>query len=143
MHYQWLKIKPSEIKYAIFKLSIKKTPEPDRLFFRVLREAYAAVSELFNYLYLVFMTNNYHPKCFKKATGIILKKPQAAKSFYRNYALSKAYRIISLLNYLTKVMEKIVARRLAVMAEFKTLLHIHQIGGRRQKSAINTVMILI
>jgi hypothetical protein len=29
------------------------------------------------------------------------------------------------------------------MAEFKTLLHIHQIGGRRQKSAINAVIILI
>jgi hypothetical protein len=36
-----------------------------------------------------------------------------------------------------------VARRLAVMAEFKTLLYMHQIGGRRQKSAINTVMVLI
>jgi hypothetical protein len=40
-------------------------------------------------------------------------------------------------------MEKIVTRRLAIMAEFKTLLHMHQIGGRRQKSAINAVMVLI
>jgi hypothetical protein len=59
------------------------------------------------------------------------------------YALPKAYRVISLLNCLAKVMEKIVARRLAVMAEFKTLLHMHQIGGRRQKSAIDAVMVLI
>jgi uncharacterized membrane protein len=89
------------------------------------------------------MTNGYHPKCFKEATGVILKKPQAAKPPYRNYALPKAYRVISLLNCLAKVMEKIVARRLAVMAEFKTLLHMHQIGGRRQKSAINAVIVLI
>jgi hypothetical protein len=40
-------------------------------------------------------------------------------------------------------MEKIVARRLAVIAEFKTLLHMHQIGGRRQKSAINAIIVLI
>jgi hypothetical protein len=71
------------------------------------------------------MTNGYHPKCFKEATGVILKKSQSAKSLYRNYALPKAYRIISLLNCLAKVMEKIIARRLAVMAEFKTLLHMH------------------
>jgi hypothetical protein len=71
------------------------------------------------------MTNDYHSKCFKEATEVILKKPQAAKLPYRNYALSKAYRVISLLNCLVKVMEKIVARRLAVMAEFKTLLHIY------------------
>jgi hypothetical protein len=73
----------------------------------------------------MFITNDYHPKCFKKATGIILKKPQSTKLLYRNYALPKTYKVISLLNYLTKVMEKIIARRLAVMAEFKTLLHMH------------------
>jgi hypothetical protein len=49
----------------------------------------------------------------------------------------------TIINYLAKVMEKIIARRLAIMAEFKTLLHMHQIGGRRQKSAINAVMVLI
>jgi hypothetical protein len=109
----------------------------------VLRETYATVPELFNYLYLVLITNDYHPKCFKEITGIILKKLQSAKLFYRNYALPKIYKIILLLNCLAKVMEKIIARRLAVMVEFKTLLHMHQIGGRRQKSAIDTVMVLI
>ena len=44
---------------------------------------------------------------------------------YRNYALSKAYKIISLLNCLVKVMEKIVTRKLAVIAEFKTLLYMY------------------
>jgi flagellin-specific chaperone FliS len=89
------------------------------------------------------MTNDYHPKCFKKATGVILKKPQSAKLSYRNYTLPKAYKIISLLNCLAKVMEKIITRRLAIIAEFKTLLHMHQIRGRKQKSAINAVMMLI
>jgi hypothetical protein len=68
MHYQWPKIKRSEIKYAINKLSAKKIPGLDRFSFRVLREAYAAVLELFDYLYPVLMTNDYHPKCFKEAT---------------------------------------------------------------------------
>jgi hypothetical protein len=79
----------------------------------------------------VFIANGYHPKCFKEATGVILKKPQSAKLPYRNYALSKVYRVILLLNCLAKVMEKIIARRLAVMAEFKTLLHMYQIEGRK------------
>jgi hypothetical protein len=73
----------------------------------------------------VLIINGYYPKCFKEATGIILKKSQSVKLLYRNYALSKAYRIISLLNCLVKVMEKIIARRLAVMIEFKTLLHMY------------------
>jgi hypothetical protein len=73
----------------------------------------------------MLITNNYHLKYFKEVTGVILKKSQSAKSLYRNYALSKAYRVISLLNYLIKVMEKIIARRLAIMTEFKTLLYMH------------------
>ena len=40
-------------------------------------------------------------------------------------------------------MEKIIARRLAVIAKFKTLLYMYQIEGRKQKSAINAVIILI
>ena len=139
----WPKVKRAEIKHAIFKSSTKKTPGPEKLSFRVLREAYTAVPELFDYLYPVLLANGYHPKCFKEATGVILKKPQNAKPPYRNYALPKAYRVISLLNCLGKVAEKIVARRLAVMAECKTLLQKYQIGGRRQKSAIDAVMILI
>jgi hypothetical protein len=75
MHYQWPKIKRSKIKYAIYKSSAKKTPGPNRLSFRVLRKAYATVPKLFDYLYPIFMANGYHPKCFKEATGIILKKP--------------------------------------------------------------------
>jgi hypothetical protein len=107
------------------KSSAKKTPGPDRLSFRVLRETYTTVPELFNYLYSVLITNGYHLKYFKEATGVILKKPQSAKPPYRNYTLPKAYRIISLLNCLAKIMEKIIARRLAVMTKFKTLLHIY------------------
>jgi hypothetical protein len=97
----------------------------------VLREAYVTVPELFDYLYPVFMANGYYPKCFKEATGVILKKPQSAKLLYRNYTLFKAYRIILLLNCLIKIIKKIIARRLAIIAEFKTLLHMHQIGGRK------------
>jgi hypothetical protein len=91
----------------------------------VLREAYATVLELFAYLYPVFIINSYHLKYFKEVTGVIQKNSQAAKSFYRNYALLKTYRIILLFNCLVKVMEKIVARRLVVMAEFKTLLYMY------------------
>ena len=73
----------------------------------------------------MFIINGYYSKYFKEATGVILKKSQVVKLPYRNYALPKAYRVILLFNCLAKVMEKIVARRLAVMAEFKTLLYMH------------------
>jgi hypothetical protein len=74
MHYQWPKVKRLKVKYVIYKSSAKKISGLDRLSFRVLREAYATVLKLFDYLYPVLMANGYHPKCFKEATGVILKK---------------------------------------------------------------------
>jgi hypothetical protein len=42
----------------------------------------------------------------------------------------KAYRIISLLNYLGKTVEKIIVNRLGYLAEIIDLLYSEQIGGR-------------
>ncbi len=61
----------------------------------------------------------------------------------RNWSEPKSYRIISLLNYLDKIAEKIIAARLAYLTETTDLLHFNQIGGKRKKSAIDTVITLI
>jgi precorrin-3B methylase len=53
-----------------------------------------------------------------------------------------AYRVISLLNCLSKVIEKIVAKRLATIAKIKIVLHPYQIRSRKRKSAIDAVMVL-
>ena len=51
--------------------------------------------------------------------------------------------MISLLNCLGKVVEKIIATRLFFLAESTDLLDSDQIGGRRQKLIINTVLSLV
>ena len=69
--------------------------------------------------------------------GVILKKPN------RKATIPKSYRVVSLLNCLGKVAEKIIATRLSYIAENSDLLYEDQIGGRRQKSAIDVVLSLI
>ena len=51
--------------------------------------------------------------------------------------------MISLLNCLEKVAEKIIATRLFFLTESTDLLDSDQIGDRRQKSVINTVLSLV
>jgi hypothetical protein len=70
--YDWPEITRVEIKRAIFSSSTKITPGPDRLSYRILREAYTAVPELFDFLYPILIGNGYHPRCWKEATGVIL-----------------------------------------------------------------------
>src|SRR5207247_4578812 len=61
----------------------------------------------------------------------------------RKATISKFYRVVSLLNCLGKVAEKIIATRLSYIAETSDLLDADQMGGRRRKSAIDAVMTLI
>ena len=68
---------------------------------------------------------------------MILKKPGKT-----DYSAPKSYRVIALLNCLGKVSERILAQRLAYLAETTNLLHPTQIGGRLKKSAIDAALLL-
>ncbi len=66
--------------------------------------------------------------------------PKANKE---DYSLLKSYRPISLLNCLGKTLEKIFATRLGYLANTTSLLQDSQLGGRKQPSAVNTVLLLL
>jgi len=72
------------------------------------------------------------------AKGILLRKPNKP-----DYTAVKAYRIISLLNCLGKVIEKIAADAIAHHCETMGVLHPGQMGSRKQRSAIDAVACLI
>ena len=57
--------------------------------------------------------------------------------------LVKSYRIINLLEYINKILEKIVINELLRIYEEKALLYSGQMGARKNKSTIDTVTLLI
>ena len=65
------------------------------------------------------------------------------KKLNKNASLSKSYRIISLLNCLKKVAEKIIAERLTFLANTLNIVYFDQMSSRRQISAVDAVMSLI
>jgi Reverse transcriptase (RNA-dependent DNA polymerase) len=79
-----------------------------------------------------------HPKAWKKAKEILLQKLNKS-----DYSIAKSYRVISLLNCLGKVAEKVAATAIANFYETNELLHKGQFGYRKQRSAINAVAKLI
>src|SRR5436189_592156 len=131
------KINKDEIKTAIFTSSIKKAAGPDTISFLIIQKIYHILEDRFYKLYKALIESGYHPKCWKEAIGVILKKPN------RKATIPKSYRVISLLNYLGKVAEKIIATRLSFLIELTDLLNSDQIGNRRQKSAIDAVLSLV
>ena len=133
----WPRATQNEIRNAIMSSSSSKAPSPDGLRFECLKVAYTAIPEYFHSLFEVLIRAGYHPKIWREATIVIIRK--AGKP---DYSAPKAYRPISLLNCLGKISEKIMATRLAHMAEKYNLLDPLQIGGRPKRSAVDAAMYL-
>ena len=83
----------------------------------IIQKAYLNLESRFNRLYRVLIRKGYYPRCWKIATGVVLRKSANSK---RDFTRPKAYRVISLLNCLGKVSGKILARRLADVAELRS-----------------------
>jgi hypothetical protein len=120
----WDTFTPTGIKQAIFTSAPCKAPGPDGLPFHCLQHAYLAATEQFNSLFNVLSITGYHPICWRQATTVIVPKPGNP-----DYSIPKAYRPVALLNCLGKILEKLMANRLAYIAEKYNLLHKDQIGG--------------
>ena len=86
-------------------------------------------------IFSCLINNGIHPHCWRTGTGAILKK--IGKS---DYSIPKSYRIITLLNCLGKISEKIIAKRLSYLGQISNMLDFDQIGGRKNRSAIDAVL---
>jgi len=65
---------------------------------------------------------------------VVIPKPNEP-----DYGVAKAYRVITLLNCLGKVVEKVAANAIAEECERRQLLHDGQFGCRKRRSAIDAV----
>ena len=92
-----------------------------------------------NYYWMKVYSDQELSKIWHEGTRIILKKSDKL-----NYSISKTYRIITLLNCLNKVAEKIIAVQLLYTAEINDkLLNFDQMKDRKQRSVINAVLNLV
>jgi ribonuclease HI len=135
--WKWPKLSKIELKNACLGKIKGKTPGPDLITQEIISRAYKTIPHVFYRLYSKLLNSGYHPTNWRQATGAILKKPNKP-----DYSIPKAYRIISLLNCLGKISERIFAQRLSYLAETTNLLHNSQIGGRKKKSAIDAALLL-
>jgi hypothetical protein len=82
----------------------------------------------------------YHPRLWRKVVAVALKKPN--KPDYSN-PLARAYRLITLLECLGKVLERIIAKRLTFIAGKYDLVPPNQFGGRSNSSTNDAILTFI
>ncbi len=136
---QWSRIIKEKIKHVINFSAFRKVLESDDMSFAIIQWAYKTILKIFNLVYSDLIENDYHLKIWREDTRIILKKSDKS-----NYSILKTYRIITLLNCLNKVAEKIIAVQLSYTAEINDkLLNFDQMRDRKQRSAIDAVLNLV
>ena len=127
-----------EVGDALFGQGVSKAPGPDLLTFGALRLAWEWDPTRITLLAKHCLSLGHHPAVWKTARGVVIRKPGKP-----DYTQVKAYRVISLLPCLGKVIEKVVATRLTREAERRKILHAGQFGSRPRRSCVDPIAALM
>ena len=130
----WKKITDEDIREALFNQSFQKAPGLDRLRFKAIRLWWEWDSQRIISMVKTSIRLGIHPRAWKEARGVVIPKPNEP-----DYGVARAYRVITLLNCLGKVVEKVAANTIAEECERRRLLHDGQFGCRKRRSAIDAV----
>jgi len=130
----WKTITDEDIRLALFDQSVKKAPGPDRLGFKAIRLLWEWDALRIIAIVKMKFRLGIHPRVWKESRGVVIPKPNKP-----DYGVAKAYRVITSLNCLGKVVEKVAANAIAEQCERRQLLHDGQFGCRKRRSAIDAV----
>lgn len=136
MKWEWPELTLEELVAAV--PNKQTAPGMDRLEWTIIKAAITTIPKFFLNSYRYLFNCGHHPSQWKQAVGIIIPKRNK-----KDYTEPKAYRPISLLPCLSKLLERVFANRLAHFANTTdNLLHHSQMGGRKQRSAVDAVLLL-
>lgn len=131
-------VKKDSVGKALLCQSIKKAPGPNMHNFRILGILWDWDPDRITSVVVQAIRLQYHPQHWRHVKGVLLEKPNK-----RDRTLIKSYRVISFLNCLEKVVEKVVTKQLSQFCEANGKLHKKQMGTRKHRSAIDAAALLI
>ena len=128
------------MREALLDTSSNTAPGHSQISYQVLKWAWSCEAGRKHIVKLMqqCLTAGYHPKQWRKAIAVALRKPNKP-----DYSNPRAYRLITLLECLGKILEKIVARRLTFLAGKLGLIPPNQFGGRSNSSTADAILTFI
>jgi hypothetical protein len=127
-----------EITPLIKATSNKSAPGSSGIDWSLLKKGWDAVKDHLIDVYNACLILGYHPPVWKEAKVVAIPKPDKP-----DYSLPKAHRPISLLETMSKLLEKAVAKRMQHDIVAHELIHTNQFGGRAHSSCLDAGLTLL
>ncbi len=132
------RITEDEVKQTIKWVKADKASSASDISNRALQVSLAELISVLTSLFNACVTHKYHLKQFKKTQTIVL-----CKSKKSDYIDSKTYRLIALLDIMSKALKSIMIKRLSDIVETHCMLSNAQMRVRRKWFVISTLDLLI
>ncbi len=131
-------ITEDEVKQTIRWVKAEKASDASDISNRALQASLAELISVLTSLFNACITHKYHSKQFKKTQTIVLRKSKKS-----DYIDLKTYRLIALLNIMSKVLKSIMIKRLSNIIKIHCMLWNVQKRARRKWFVISTLDLLI
>jgi hypothetical protein len=126
-----------QVETAMNSLPNGKAPGPDGITNEALTTACAGIKPALAKAISNVFASGQLPKSMRESTTVVLRKAQK-----EDYTIPQSFRPIALENTIAKLMEKIVAERMANASEEHNLLPWVQMGARRKRSTLSALELL-
>ena len=132
------RITEDEVKQTIRWVKADKASDASNISNRVLQASLAELNSVLTRLFNACVTYKYHSKQFKKTQTIVLHKLKKS-----NYINLKTYRLIALLDIMSKALKSIMIKRLSDIVETHCMLFNAQMKTRCKRFMILMLDLLI
>jgi len=122
----------------LFTMKPSKASGPSNIPISILRSLWPDLQHRLSSIFRACLQLGYHPSKWRSYLGIVLRKPQKD-----NYSLPKSYRLIAILETMSKVLETAVEKQMRWELEREGKLAKMHFGGRKGRGVEDAVMWLI
>jgi hypothetical protein len=131
-------ITAEEAHALLSRTSNTSSPGDSGIGWELLKRGWGPAAETFTSVYNACLTLGHHPAVWKNAVVVVIPKPDRP-----DYTQAKAHRPISLLETMSKLLEKVVAQRMQHDIVTEELIPTTQFGGRRHSSCLDAGLTLL
>ena len=132
------RLSPEEVSAALASCSPSSAPGPDTIPYSVWKAVRRITPSVLTSLLAPLLCFGHHPSSLKNANGVVLDKPGKP-----SYDSPSSFRIIVLLQTVSKILERIAASRLSAVARYVNLLNPNQCGSLPSLSSFDACAALV